>query len=177
MGNVVYFFLWVFSLILWYMTQISLPFFQDPIGYNIFGTSLHASASAAFPNDSIAKSLSVGSFNEPGVQVRVFDWAGLDWSLGIVGEQWLWVAVGLGLILLSALWFARFDPSREGRRRARRKPEEAARALGFPALHCPAFRRSSQGWPRRVPSWVCFSPSCACYSMAAAGGGGPSRSG
>jgi ABC-type transport system involved in multi-copper enzyme maturation permease subunit len=129
MGNVVYFFLWVFSLILWYMTQISLPFFQDPIGYNIFGTSLHASASAAFPNDSIAKSLSVGSFNEPGVQVRVFDWAGLDWSLGIVGEQWLWVAVGLGLILLSALWFARFDPSREGRRRARRKPEEAEEDL------------------------------------------------
>jgi len=124
MGNVVYFFLWCFSLLLWYLTQTSLPFFRDPIGYNIFGTSLHASASAAFPNDAIAKGLSVGSFNQPGVQIRVFDWPGLDWSLGIVGGQWLWVAVGLGLILLSALWFARFDPSREGLRRARRKPEQ-----------------------------------------------------
>jgi len=129
MGNVVYFFMWVFSLLLWYLTQTSLPSFQDPIGYNIFGTSLHASARAAFPNDPIAQGLSVGSFGMPGTQIKIFDWPGLDWSLGIVGGQWLWAVVGLGLILFSALWFARFDPSREGLRRARRKPEEAEEDL------------------------------------------------
>ena len=36
---------------------------------------------------------------------------------GIVIGQWLWAVVGLELILLAAVWFARFDPSREGLRR------------------------------------------------------------
>ena len=60
-----------------------------------------------------------------GAQIKVFNWTGLDWTPGIVGGQWSWAVFGLGLILLSAVWFARFDPSREGLRAARRKPEEA----------------------------------------------------
>jgi hypothetical protein len=49
----------------------------------------------------------------------------VDWTLGIVGAQWLWAVFGLGLVLVSAAWFARFDPSREGLRRMRGRPEEA----------------------------------------------------
>jgi hypothetical protein len=60
----------------------------------------------------------------PGTQFNVFNWTGLDWTLSIISMQWLWAALGLGLILLSALWFARFDPSREGLRSLRRKPTE-----------------------------------------------------
>jgi len=37
----------------------------------------------------------------------------------------LWIVISLGLVLVSALWFARFDPSREGLRRVRGKLEEA----------------------------------------------------
>jgi hypothetical protein len=59
------------------------------------------------------------------MQFKVFNWPGLAWTPGIVGEQWLWAVLGLGLILLSAAWFARFDPAREGLRRARAKPEGA----------------------------------------------------
>jgi len=55
----------------------------------------------------------------------VFPWSGLAWTLGIVGLQWSWAALGLGLVLLSAAWFARFDPSREGLRRLRARPVEA----------------------------------------------------
>lgn len=61
----------------------------------------------------------------PGAPIETFDWAGLDWTAGIVLGQWLWVFLGLGLILLAALWFARFDPSREGLRRARGKTRQA----------------------------------------------------
>lgn len=124
-GNVIYFFVWVFSIMAWMAAGTVLPFFRDPVGNNIFGTSLYAAASAAFPNDSITKVLSVGSYNLTDSQIKVFNWSGLDWTLGIVGAQWLWAILGLGLVLLSALWFARFDPSREGLRRTRRKPEEA----------------------------------------------------
>jgi hypothetical protein len=57
-------------------------------------------------------------------QIKLFNWPGLTWTPGIVAGQWAWAVVGLGLVLLSALWFSRFDPSREGLRRARAKPEE-----------------------------------------------------
>ena len=138
-GNVIYFFVWLFSLMAWMLAGTTLPSLRDPIGYNIFGKSLYASASAAFPDESITKLLSVGNFNSEwivkyfgfdninlnGTQIKVFNWTGVDWTLGIVGWQWFWVLIGLGLILLAALWFARFDPSREGLRGMRRKPEKA----------------------------------------------------
>jgi len=124
-GNVIYFFVWLFSLMAWMAVGTMLPFFKDPFGNNIFGTSLYASASAAFPNEPIMKVLGVGSFNMPGTQFKVFNWTGVDWTPGIVGAQWSWALFGLGLILVSALWFARFDPAREGLRRPRAKPEEA----------------------------------------------------
>jgi hypothetical protein len=124
-GNVVYFFLFGFSTVLWSMMQTYQPFFQDPVGSSIFTSSVRASASAAFPNDTISQFLSVGSYDVPGTQFRIFDWPGLNWTLGIIAGQWVWVFLGLGLVLLSALWFARFDPSREGLIRVRRKTEEA----------------------------------------------------
>lgn len=124
-GNVIYFFVWIFSLLAWIQAGTTLPFLIDPIGNNVFGKSLYASASAAFPNEPIMKILSVGSYNMPGTQFRVFNWTGVEWTPGIVGAQWLWAVLGLGLVLFSAAWFARFDPSREGLRRARAKPEEA----------------------------------------------------
>ena len=58
-------------------------------------------------------------------QFAAFGWPGLAWTPSVVARQWLWAAIGLGLTLLSAAWFGRFDPSREGLRRARAKPEEA----------------------------------------------------
>ncbi len=125
MGNVIYFFVWIFSLFAWMGAGTALPFFKDPLGYNLFGTSLYAAARGVYPGETISKYLSVGSYNMPGSQFRVFLWAGVDWTPGIVGMQWLWAVAGLGLVLLSALWFARFDPSREGLRHTPAKPEGA----------------------------------------------------
>jgi ABC-type transport system involved in multi-copper enzyme maturation permease subunit len=127
MGNVIYFFVWVVSLITWLLAGTGFPF-KDPIGYQVFAPSLHASASAAFPNEPIRKFLSVGNFNMPGAQVKVFHWTGVDWTPGIVGAQWLWTVLGLGLVLLSAVWFARFDPARGGLIRSRGKPAEGKEA-------------------------------------------------
>jgi ABC-2 family transporter protein len=124
-GNVIYFFVWIFSLLGWMAAATMLPTFKDPVGNNIFAKSLYASASAAFPNEPISNLLSVGSYSLPGTQYRVFKWTGVDWTPGIVGAQWSWALLGLGLILLSALWFARFDPAREGLRRSSAKPQEA----------------------------------------------------
>ncbi len=124
-GNVIYFFVWIFSFMAWMGIGTVLPLFKDPLGYNLFTKDLYTAASAAFPGDLISKYLSVGNYSMPGTQIKVFNWAGVDWTPSIVGTQWLWAVAGLGLILLSALWFARFDPSREGLRHASVKPEGA----------------------------------------------------
>ena len=43
-GNVVYFFVWIFLIMVWMLGGMVLPFLKDPMGYNIFGTSLYAGA-------------------------------------------------------------------------------------------------------------------------------------
>jgi ABC-type transport system involved in multi-copper enzyme maturation permease subunit len=121
-GNVVYFFLWIFSTTFMSLAGRVLPSLQDPMGYNIFSASLTAAARAAFPNETFG-GISTGI--AAGFTRKVFPWSGLDWTSGIVGGQWLWAILGLGLVLLSAVWFARFDPSREGLQRRRGKPKEA----------------------------------------------------
>jgi ABC-type transport system involved in multi-copper enzyme maturation permease subunit len=144
-GNVIYFFVWVFSLITWLTAGTMLPFLRDPIGNNVFGRSIYASASAAFPDEPIMKILNVGSYNLPGTQFRVFNWTGVDWTPGTVAGQWSWALFGLGLVVLSALWFARFDPSKEGLLRTRVKPgvakegESAAPRVKLPRIALPSL--------------------------------------
>lgn len=121
LGNVIYFFLWSFAAGFMPLAGSALPSFQDPSGYSIFSASLIAAANAALPDmhfTGISTGIAVGFTR------KVFPWRGLDWTPGIVAGQWLWAALGLGLVLLSAVWFARFDPSREGLRRLRVKPEQ-----------------------------------------------------
>jgi len=102
--------------------MMELPAIKDPMGFNVFRESLFAGALAAYPNEPIyAMGVQAGVAR----QFRVFDWPGLNWTPDIIGGQWLWAVLGLGLILLSAMWFARFDPSREGLRYLRMKPEKA----------------------------------------------------
>jgi ABC-type transport system involved in multi-copper enzyme maturation permease subunit len=150
LGNALYFFLWLFLLMTVLVggtvlnvlkdsagadanvsalnasaetnSMMELPTLKDPMGFSVFGESLFAGALAAYPNEQIS---SMGVQAGPAPQYKIFNWPGMTWTAGVVIGQWLWAVFGLGLILLSAVWFARFDPSREGLRRARGKPEEA----------------------------------------------------
>ncbi len=119
-GNVVYFFLWMSITLFSTFGGLVLPFLKDPMGINVFSASIIAGAVAAFPNDTIIGSLNIGGFGS--FQNKVFNWPGIAWTAGIVSGQWLWAVLGLGLILLSAVWFSRFDPSRERMSRERAKP-------------------------------------------------------
>jgi ABC-type transport system involved in multi-copper enzyme maturation permease subunit len=119
-GNVVYFFLWIAITGAASMGGMELPLLKDPLGESVFNASLFAAGRAAFPGEAITNvGLQLGPAGQ--FQYKVFPWSGLNWTPGIVAGQWLWAALGLGLILLAALWFARFDPSREGLRRQRGK--------------------------------------------------------
>ncbi|HSQ17163.1 MAG TPA: hypothetical protein VLM83_05650, partial [Anaerolineales bacterium] len=135
-GNAIYFFLWMFLFMSSVKGEIALPLLKDPLGVDVFRASLYAGANAAFPNEMIG-SMGVAGFVD--TQYKVFNWPGLTWTPGIVAVRWLLAVFGLGLILLSALWFTRFDPSREGQRRRKVKPGEAIE--GEPAVrHKEALR-------------------------------------
>jgi ABC-type transport system involved in multi-copper enzyme maturation permease subunit len=119
-GNAVYFALWMAVAVPSIRGGMSLPLLKDPLGIDVFRTSLYAGANAAFPKEMIG-SMGIAGFVE--TQYKVFHWPGLAWTLGIVAGRWLWAVFGMVLILLSAMWFARFDPSREGLRQARAIPD------------------------------------------------------
>jgi ABC-type transport system involved in multi-copper enzyme maturation permease subunit len=120
-GNVLYFALWMAVGVPSIKGGMGLPLLKDPLGIDVFRASLYAGANAAFPNEAIG-SLGITGFVD--TQYKVFHWSGLDWTPGIIVGRWLWLVFGLGLILLSAVWFARFDPSREGLRRTSAKSDE-----------------------------------------------------
>jgi ABC-type transport system involved in multi-copper enzyme maturation permease subunit len=119
-GNAIYFFLWMFLFMSSLKGGMLLPLLKDPLGIDVFRASLYAGANVAFPNEMIG-SMGIAGFTD--VQFKVFSWSGLAWTPGIIAGRWMWAVCGLGLILLSAVWFTRFDPSREGLRRRRVKPE------------------------------------------------------
>ncbi len=121
LGNVLYFALWMGVGVPSLKGGMGLPLLKDPLGIDVFRASLYAGANAAFPNEAIG-AMGITGFTQ--TQFKVFTWSGLAWTPSVIAERWLWAAFSLGLIMLSALWFARFDPSREGLRRARPKPEE-----------------------------------------------------
>ncbi len=120
-GNVLYFALWMGVGVPSLKGGLALPLLKDPLGIDVFRASLYTAANAAFPNQAIG-TIGVAGFVD--AQYKVFSWSGLAWTPGIIASRWLWAVVGLGLILLSAVWFARFDPSREEPRRVQVKPGE-----------------------------------------------------
>ena len=121
-GNVVYFFFWIAAL------SMRLGRTDDPhaasndlFGMGIVVPSISSACEAAFPGSTKGKGFSMGVNFKTGGQfwdLNTFRWEGLDWTREIiVGRLW-WVGVGLGLALLAAVFFRRFDPAREGSKRA-----------------------------------------------------------
>jgi hypothetical protein len=123
LGNLLYFFMWLAMVFGSFFLNSGLPILGDPMGFKVFRGSLAAAVSAAYPGETIFGYSSVIDIYH-NQEFRVFDWSGLDWNLSIVASHWLWVVLALGFVLLSAVWFTRFDPSREGLRLAREKSEE-----------------------------------------------------
>ena len=121
-GNVVYFFLWIAAL------SMRLGRTDDPhaasndlFGMGIVVPSISTACEEAFPGSTAGKGFSLGINFKTGGQfwdLNTFRWEGLDWTREIILSRLWWLGLGLGLALLAALFFRRFDPAREGSRRA-----------------------------------------------------------
>ncbi len=120
-GNVIYFFVWVFGIAAGAETHI-----DDAAGINILATSTQRALERLNPAaGTITKfNLSIGGDRAS----RTFLWNGIDWTWHLLAWRLLWVAFGLGLAMLASVFFHRFDPAREKIRekRVKEKPNAAA---------------------------------------------------
>jgi len=123
LGNVVYFFVWVAALAVRSGGTENLHVqSNDLFGMGVLIPGIAAACEAAFPGSTSGKnSFNLGlDFKDSGQywDLTTFRWDGLHWTPEIiVGRLW-WMVVGLGLALLAAVFFRRFDPARESSRRA-----------------------------------------------------------
>lgn len=108
-GNVAYFFL--FALGIAFVGVEVGPRFPalDPIGLGLFSSSMGAAAKAAFPGYGGGFSLGI----MPRSELHVFFWPGVDWTAGLILWRLLLFGAAVGMALLAAVFFNRFDPSRE----------------------------------------------------------------
>ncbi|MCU0487666.1 MAG: hypothetical protein MUE67_01795 [Anaerolineales bacterium] len=155
-GNVAYFFLWILIVtvvVFLPMTGLEFPVLEDPFGTSIFTASLKAAAQATYPGESIGW-LGIGGYD---VVLKEFYWPGLAWDLGVVARQWAWALIGLGLVLLSATWFGRFDPARDGLPRLlfSLKPDVSSQPN---ETKLPAFHLALPDLPPLLTRWASYNP-------------------
>ena len=105
-GNVIYFFVWgiVFGV------SIDKQF-DDVTGFSVLARNMQAVLKGIDPTYKNGISLTLSS-NGPAAS-KVFLWTGVDWTPQIILHRLLWVAAALGIALVAAVFFHRFDPARE----------------------------------------------------------------
>lgn len=132
-GNVAYFFLWTATL------ALGANGLDDPAGLQLLYRSARTTLSSIDPSNlqNFHFSLTIGGRRA----VHTFLWNGIDWDVRVLSMRLLWIAVGIGMVLLAALFFHRFDPSKEWfKRRAQEAPQTSAipSAVPLPAVPLPA---------------------------------------
>ncbi len=122
-GNVVYFFLWIALLTIAIApTEISnrdtVMSVNDVLGMTTVLADMSKAAKAAFPD--FRGGVNVGyAFRDEAVSLQTFRWEGMQWTPAIVFGRLMWLAVAMGITAFAALFFHRFDPSREKPKRVR----------------------------------------------------------
>ena len=127
LGNLIYFFLFSSGIIM-----ISLLFgaktpLVDWLGLGLLIQSMGDAARAVYPAyQEGQEGFSLGII--PPVNLQTFPWAGITWTIPVILTRLVTVALSLGVALLGALFFDRFDPSRTRPRPPRKKKATAASA-------------------------------------------------
>lgn len=131
-GNVVYVMVWL-GLILFaaapsMANRSGGTGISDPLGVSQPLASMARACKAAFPdwNGSIDLGYAMRTETTP---FQTFQWAGMEWTAGLVLGRLLWIAISIGVLLFAAVLFDRFDPAAERKRTRREKDADEAESL------------------------------------------------
>ena len=113
LGNVAYFFLWLGVLI---ASTASIPTdprriaapANDVWGISIILSSMMRDTAATFPN--YTGSVAIGAITLP-APLQTFTWEGIHWTSEIIRGRLLWFGAAIGVSLIAAIFFRRFDPA------------------------------------------------------------------
>ncbi|NTV37817.1 MAG: hypothetical protein HGA82_01260 [Anaerolineales bacterium] len=116
LGNVVYFFVFMVIMSIGSMNTINnlmgIPTVTNPytdiMGNNIIGDSVAQAAKAAYPESTGVLSF-MGGASVP--NPKYFTWEGMTWTSDILLSRLIFLLIAAGLVLASALFFDRFNPS------------------------------------------------------------------
>ncbi|HSK81738.1 MAG TPA: ABC transporter permease [Thermoanaerobaculia bacterium] len=105
LGNVAWFFLWAFLMSVLAATKGSWDF----TGLTLFEADMRQKAEAVYPD--IGQGFVLGGIRDES-KTRVFRWEGLDWTGEDLFARAVALGAAVGIALLAALLFDRFDPAR-----------------------------------------------------------------
>ena len=123
-GNIVYFFFFIFSIIP-FLESSGHPAFE-PTGIVLLEQSMGLAAKEHFP--AYQGGFVLGGTTES--ITGVFQWAGVDWTPGIILIRFGLFGIAIVMTLLAAIFFDRFDPSRHkpAKIRSKKNTSDKARA-------------------------------------------------
>jgi hypothetical protein len=113
LGNLVYFFAFLFAIVATgQIASVGIPGktpnpYVDFSGWQIIGDSVSRAARSAYPETTGGFSFSISSLASP----KLFLWNGVHWTSLIFLSRLFFLLIALGLVMLSAVFFDRFDPS------------------------------------------------------------------
>jgi ABC-type transport system involved in multi-copper enzyme maturation permease subunit len=108
-GNVVYFFLFILGIAMLAILAGGQVPLLDWLGFGVFKNSMAVAARAAYPAYQGGLALSMVPAS---AQIQPFVWTGVDWTLAVILPRLGTLGLALGLVLLGAVCFDRFDGSR-----------------------------------------------------------------
>lgn len=128
-GNVAWFFLWTTLMAVPVANPGKTP---DVIGMTLVAQDMQAEVDARFGKAD--RGFVLGAMTrEDEAKAQVFRWQGMDWTPALVLSRFSWFAVAVGVALIAALFFDRFDPAKGRMRLPKRKKKEAVEEA-LPAL-------------------------------------------
>lgn len=138
-GNVIYFFVWGIVFGLSIDRQM-----DDVTGFSVLARNMQAVLRGIDPTYKNGISLTLSTNGPPAN--KVFLWTGVQWTPQVILHRLLWVAAALGVSLLAAVFFHRFDPAREvWNWRRKSQSTTNGRVEELPAAAVPAMPSVSAG--------------------------------
>jgi hypothetical protein len=147
-GNIAYFFAWVAVLAAGTIVPSQASDGPSPLndvfGINIPLTDMTAAAKAAYPAYDGAVTIGFSAAKGGALRLQTFEWDGMAWTPAQVAGRLLWLGVAVGMALLAAVFFNRFDGSPAGRRaNPRVRPGQVDDAAAAPNSLSSVLRLSS----------------------------------